>query len=220
MFKKCIGITQKVIKHPRYEEVLDCLDQRWSDLLLHLDLQPLPLPNIEPRFVKTQLSNLSLDGLILSGGNSITAKTLQGNNQDDLLSDFFPKRDSYEHQLLRYAIKAKIPVLGVCRGMQLINLFYGGDIVKIKGHASSDRHSIIHRDHKLAFNLPEIVNSYHNYGIPPDMLATPLEALACDKDDRIEAFTHKEEKVTAIMWHPERETPFIQSDLDLLKRIF
>ncbi len=216
MFKKRVGITQKIMKHPHYNEVLDCLDTRWIDLLVDLNFQPIPLPNIDPRYVDAQLSSLALNGIILSGGNTISSIETPDDNSNGLSF----KRDEYEHRLLEYATKTDIPLFGVCRGMQMINLFYGGNVKRISGHAGNGDHRIIPIDADSSDELPKTVNSYHNFGIPHKELARPLQALACDEDGCVEVFRHKAHRVSAIMWHPERETPFKQKDINLLKKMF
>ena len=216
MFEKRIGITQKVVKHPHYDEILDGLDKRWADLLLCLNFQPIPLPNIDPKYVDAQLASLALDGLILSGGNTIASMITPNGDSVGLSIG----RDRYEYRLLSYATKAEIPLFGVCRGMQIINLFYGGSLKEIKGHAGNGDHKIVPVDADSADELPETVNSYHNFGIPRENLAGPLEALACDEDRWIEAFRHRSQRVNAIMWHPERETPFKPKDMNYLKKMF
>ena len=214
MFKQRIGITQRSMPHPRYDESLQCLDARWSQLLLALEFLPIPLPTLPAQFVPAQLEQLQLDGLILSGGNDIAAIAADSPSAS-------PARDGYEFALLEAAIANDIPVMGVCRGLQLINVFFGGQLVRVSGHAGT-RHRLRPSGHAkagLSFACPaEEVNSYHDYAIPPDGLGEGLIPLAYDSEGSIEAHTHQTARVLGIMWHPERETP--PTDTNLLARYF
>ncbi|MCP4298748.1 MAG: peptidase C26 [Proteobacteria bacterium] len=207
---KRVGITQRVEIVQSYSERRDCLDQKWAELVLMLDLIPIPLPNIAPAQIPDLLDALKLDALLLSGGNSISYL-------DQEACDSAPERDDFEDYLIKYAIKQDLPIIGVCRGMQMINYSLGGSLVAIDGHIAV-KHEISILNKKS--ELPDHVNSYHNWGIPKTGLAGGLRPLATDGDGNIEAFEHEEKNILGIMWHPERETPFSNLDLKLMKSRF
>ena len=204
---KRLGITQRVEKIKDYAEQRDCLDQRWASLAQQLGYLPLPLPTIAPNQVVMLLDNLKLDGVLLTGGNSIASL----NPSDE---DSSPERDAFELALLSKSFDRKIPVVGICRGMQLINLKLGGRLSPVKGHVAK-RHLIISQDD---MPIPEMVNSYHNWGISNEELAIDLTPLAFDAAGNIEAFESSVKNLLGIMWHPEREQPFNSLDLELIKR--
>lgn len=129
---KRLGITQRVEKINDYAEQRDCLDQRWASMALQLGYLPLPLPSIAIDQVPMLLDNLKLDGVLLSGGNSIASL----NPADE---DSSPERDAFELALLSESFDRKIPVVGICRGMQLINVKLGGRLSPINGHVA-ERH--------------------------------------------------------------------------------
>jgi len=205
---KRVGITQRVEDIQDYNESRDCLDQRWSELFLELDCIIIPLPNIKPEYISELLDILKLDLIVFSGGNSISVL-------DTTANDISPKRDSFEKALFKEAIERKLKIFGVCRGMQMINLEMGGSLSKIKDHIAV-KHSLIILTNKYTFT--DIVNSYHGWGITKNNLSKELLALAEDKNGNIEAFENIDKNILAIMWHPEREIPFQQNDLDLIKR--
>jgi len=69
---------------------------------------------------------LNLDGLIVGGGDDISAKLYKGKPEIDVRID--PERDLLEQQALEIAIKRDIPILGICRGSQMLNVFLGGNL--------------------------------------------------------------------------------------------
>ncbi|MCB1679473.1 MAG: type 1 glutamine amidotransferase [Halioglobus sp.] len=203
-----IGITQRVEVVRHYGERRDCLDQRWSEFILRLECIPIPLPNIASGMVPQLIEALQIGAVILSGGNSIASL-------DSQAEDAAPERDAFENALISAAITRKVPVVGVCRGMQLLNLYMGGSLQERPGHVAV-RHTL-HACSPL-YALPSEVNSFHKYGIPQDKLADDLTPLAVDGDGYIEAFYRDDMPVLGIMWHPEREDPFSNCDVQLMKR--
>jgi gamma-glutamyl-gamma-aminobutyrate hydrolase PuuD len=204
---KRFGITQRVEHVESYAERRDCLDQRWSLFVQRLGYLPLPLANIQPEMVPDYVDGLGIDALLLSGGNTIASL-------DPSADDAAPERDAFESALIREVLQRNIPIVAVCRGMQMINICMGGELSPIAGHASV-RHKISSTD--IDYTLPESVNSYHNWSITPTDLATELSPMAVDSDGNIEAFRHVERRILGLMWHPEREQPFNELDLRLIE---
>ena len=157
MFKKRIGITQKVVKHSNYDEIMDCLDTNWAKLLVPLGILPIPIPLISTNLINDFWQNLKLDGLILSGGNTIADYSDNNDKQDSISIE----RDIYEQALIKVAIKTNTPILGVCRGLQVINVFYKGGLKKTKGHAGT-RHDLISENLNSRYKIPSEVNSFHD----------------------------------------------------------
>jgi putative glutamine amidotransferase len=205
---KLIGITQRVEKVANYAERRDCLDQRWSNLAFELGYTPLPLANTPPQQVTALFDSVKLDAVLLSGGNSI-------HTLDSSAKDTAPERDKFETALIDEALKRKIVIIGICRGMQMINSHLGGQLEKINGHVAV-RHALAIADNH--YPLPDTVNSYHQWGIPAKGLAHGLKTIATDVDGYIEAFQHTEKKILGVMWHPEREHPLQSLDIELIKR--
>ena len=132
---KRIGITQRLEREEKFGEIRNSLDIRWQKLLLSLDLIPLPIP------IKTDFSlyaNLDLDGIILTGGNDLSS---QSNN---FLSEL---RDKHEIECIQFAIKNSIPLLGVCRGMQLIAEYFCSSFKKVDNHVAKRHHLVSVNDH-------------------------------------------------------------------------
>jgi N5-(cytidine 5'-diphosphoramidyl)-L-glutamine hydrolase len=206
---KKIGLTQRIVKEKKHGEIRDCLDFRWYELLHSIDLVPISVPS---KFIISSYDILKLDGIILTGGNDLASQA------DNPLSRL---RDKHEKSLIKYSINNSIPILGVCRGMQLIGEYFGSTLKKVEGHIAT-RHKIasVNHDKYIEYiNKKEYVNSYHAYSI--DAIGDDLNVVGiCPEDDVIEAIVHKEHKIFGQMWHPERESPFEPNDCDFIYSFF
>lgn len=204
---KKIGITQRVENISSYNERRDCLDQRFTGLLQSLGFMVIPLPNTADTGSLTKYIQL-LDAVLFSGGNSLSYLDPQQPNAA-------PERDQTELILMELAIKHELPVVGVCRGMQMINHYFAGDLQKVSGHVAT-YHDLVSLT--TDFALPTRVNSYHDWAIPNNGSAAELVPIAVDNDNNVEAFQHKTKPILGIMWHPEREQTPSPLDIQLLKR--
>ena len=207
---KRIGVTQRVEYLADRGERRDCLDQRWAGLLHSLDLDAVPVPNGLDDVV-AWAQRQGLDGLLLSGGNDLAH--LPGARATA------PERDATEIALLEWAAEQGLPVLGVCRGLQLINHHFGGRQSPVDGHVAR-YHTLRSCGDEVRYDEFGEVNSYHDWALRPEELAAPLTALACAGDGTVEAFRHDALGWLAIMWHPEREAPFRDPDRDLIRAVF
>lgn len=192
---KLIGLTQRVVFCPDYKESRDALDQRWIKLLHELGYTPYPIPNNTQ--VIPEIITLPLQGIIFTGGNIISKDALE--------------RDLVETALLNHCIKNKVPVLGVCGGMQLILTHFGSKIQTVTDHVNT-KHLIEFQGKKIS------VNSYHHYGALE--VEKPLEVVSLCQDGVVEAVRHQWLPIEAIMWHPEREEPFNPVNKELISRLF
>lgn len=194
MARARIGISLRVVNAQNYDEKRDALSQDWPIFLEKINLNPIFIPN-SLSDIKSYLIDMHIDGLILSGG--------------DNLGDY-PERDKTEKELLDYAVQNKIPVLGVCRGMQIINDYFGGSIEQ----SQNSQH--IRKNHPVEitnvnflsfFNSDSIlVNSFHYNLIRRNTLGKNLKPFAIMKsDDTIEGFSHVNLPIFGVMWHPERD---------------
>ena len=206
---KILAISQRVENVSNYDEKRDCLDQRWAYLVRKLGFLPYPLSNlISPEEI---VESINISAIILTGGNSIY-------RFDKDAQDSSRERDLFEERLVRIAIEKRIPVVGICRGMQIINTFFNGSISKIENHVGT-RHKL-NFTNKYLKERSRDVNSYHKWCIEEPGLGESLFPLALAEDGTIESFYHKELPIFGIMWHPEREVPFNQNDLNLIKGFF
>ena len=192
-----VCITQRTVRAG--EGLLrDCLDQDWSVFLERCGLLPAPVPTLLPDPARF-LDRLAPDGLILSGGNDLG---ITGG------PDASPERDALEGALLSACAARGLPVLGVCRGMQMMNVHLGGGLRPVPGHAGT-RHPVHLAPETDMPGHPDVrtANSYHKYGLMPADLAPGLVPLMTAPDGTVEAFRHDRLPFWGVMWHPERGQP-------------
>lgn len=179
------------------------------------------LPNViplgDPKDAKAYISHI--DGLLLAGGQDVSP-LLYGEEPIPALGTTSPLRDTFEIALIKEAVKQQKPILGVCRGLQLLNVAYGGTLYQDLATSYSDltvqhiqhtqydngAHTItLDPDSRLAkvFGPAYVANSYHHQAIKE--LAEPFEAVAWSKDKLIEGFEAKDPSanIVAVQWHPE-----------------
>ena len=185
-----------------------------SLLALKQDLGVMMIPYCNKQNAKELLKRS--DGLILSGGFDISP-CIYGEKPKKLLGKTCKKRDIFELDLLECALEIGLNVFGICRGMQLINVFFGGHlyqdlsymkteqnhIQKEKPSKASHRVKIIENSFLSAFLPKNIwVNSFHHQAI--SSLGENLKICAKNKKI-IEGIELKESKnlVFGVQWHPE-----------------
>jgi putative glutamine amidotransferase len=196
---KAVGVTQRVEIVSGYGERRDCLDQAWAKFLISCDLLPVPLPNDAKAAVALcEISGIA--GLVLTGGNDLVA-----------LGGDAPERDETENALLDFAERHSLPVLGVCRGMQVIQERAGTSLRRVEGHVAPRQ--VIRVNGESAE-----VNSYHHFGAVESQ--PPLDVWAIAEDGVVKAIRHSAKQITGIMWHPERCSPFHAADLELFRQVF
>ena len=202
MKKKKILLTQRLDCVGKFHEKRDNLDIRFIKFVLDLKMDVTIIPN-NLRYLKSFLSKKNIiDGIILTPGG------------DPKIKD---ERAFVEEKLIKYAILKNIPLIGICRGAQKINLFFGGKMKKVKNHVRK-KHKILGKITRNKNNI--LVNSYHDYGITRSTLSNKFDILAYTQDGIIESFIHKKKKIFGIMWHPERYKNIKYFDLNIFKNFF
>ncbi len=203
-------VTQRVDRVDATGEMRDALDQQLTRWLSAAGTIPVPVPNSlvaldggaheDQPALSAWIERVRPQAIVLSGGNNIGE---------------CPERDTTERSLLTWAAAHRVPLLGICRGLQMIAVWSGGRLTRVANHVRV-RHRLIAVSGAEAW--PSEVNSFHNWGLaecPP-----AFEVAARVEDDGIEAILHPELPWEGWMWHPERETPFSPQDMHRLEVLF
>jgi N5-(cytidine 5'-diphosphoramidyl)-L-glutamine hydrolase len=196
---KAVAVTQRVSVVSAYGERRDCLDQAWTKFLAACGLLPVLLPNVTEAALGL-CEGAGIAGLVLTGGNDLA-----------VLGGDAPERDAVENALLDWAERRGLPVLGVCRGMQVIQQRFAIPLRPVEGHVA--QHQVIRIDGE-----PREVNSFHCFAAFDSR--PPLDVWAVAADGVVKAIRHSAQPITGIMWHPERCTPFSPADVALFRQVF
>lgn len=187
-------MTQRVELIASIGERRDALSQEWALLAGSCGFLPLPLPNHLPT-VCGLMADLAPDGVILTGGNDLAA---YGGDA--------PERDEVERYLIAQALERRIPLLGVCRGTQMLLDYFGTPLQRVEGHVR-----VVH-----PLSNGDRVNSFHSWGALE--CRPPLEVLNRSGDGVVEAVRHRDcPWIYGVMHHPERYHPLREQDIEFIK---
>jgi len=191
---KLVAVSQRVNEIPERGEIRDALDERMVAFLLAVGVLPLPVPNGLGPQLAAWLAAVHPHAIVLSGGNDIGS---------------FPNRDRTEGVLLTYAQSYRLPLLAICRGMQMLGHWAGVSLQPVAGHVGTR--------HRVHGTFSGEVNSFHRFALsacPPG-----FEVVARSEDGAIEAIRHLSLPWQGWMWHPEREREFTPRDLEQARRL-
>ncbi|MDU6115257.1 MAG: gamma-glutamyl-gamma-aminobutyrate hydrolase family protein [Paeniclostridium sordellii] len=231
--KAVIGISGSLIideggMFPGYERAY--VNNDYVQSVARCNAVPYIVPMVyDDEIIKEQVENI--DALILSGGHDINPLNW-GEEPHQKLGGILPKRDTYDFKLLKFALEMKKPILGICRGEQVINVFGGGslyqDLSLIEGcyvkHnqqylSNVATHTAIVKEGTKLYEIlgeKEIhVNSFHH--LAANEIADGYIVSAVSKDGVIEAIEKEgDEFVIGVQWHPEMMT----KDNPMMQKLF
>lgn len=174
-------------------------------------------PAHSPRSVQLLLRRCS--GLVLTGGEDVDPSRY-GEDAVPELGMVNPARDAMEIAALGLALERRLPVLGICRGMQLMNVFFGGTLYQdldtqrpgelahrqVEPWGARTHQVKVEADSQLAAIVGTeelLINSFHHQGVKD--LAPTLRAVAFTTDGLVEAVELKAHPwIVGVQWHPER----------------
>ena len=178
---------------------------------LGAELEFLPDPGSRPPAFAVSCDRL-FDGLVLPGGGDIAPSLFHRENKGSRNID--KALDCLQLSLLEAFVRAGKPVLGICKGMQLINVGFGGTILQDLKPGSQDIHAWTGRDRihitKAArgtfpfqlYGSRPIVNSAHHQAV--ETTGSGLLVAQYSQDFVVEALYHEKLPVLGVQWHPER----------------
>lgn len=158
------------------------------------------------------------DGLLLVGGGDLCPESYGQRREAGWLYDTSAERDVFEQALLTASFDARLPVLGICRGCQLANVWAGGSLHQNLGEDTThwdvdrpnrDGHAVDVRDGSLLSSLVRggrvDANSLHHQAI--DRIGEGLVVVGRAEDGVVEALEHQRHAdFLAVQWHPEMVT--------------
>lgn len=194
-----IFVTQRVGLDEKSQERRDMLDQNWTKFLNLCGITPILVPN-NLESLDGLFKTVTPVGVLLTGGNSLVK---YGGDS--------PERDEMESRLIRHCIAHEVPMLGVCRGMQVIQDYFGVELKKISGHVRAHFEIEFKGERRN-------VNSFHEFGTTRSV--PELKVLSTSSDGIVKAIEHSKFKILGMMWHPERVADFSQLDLSTFKDFF
>lgn len=212
-----IGISSSVISRPEPLRPVYGISQAYSAAVERAGGIPVIIP---PQTDPEAASTLSarLDGILFTGGGDLEPATY-GEERMSVCGAAEPGRDALELALAKVALERGQPVFGICRGMQLLNLTYGGSLI---GHLPDVVGHDEHRRRVGMFDLHPVeidpgtmlgrlvgerldVHSSHHQGIGE--LGAGLVVSARARDGTVEAFEDPDRGfVVGVLWHPEESS--------------
>ncbi len=198
-------------------------DLNYSESIEHAGGIPLILPFTSHRDQMLRYAD-HVDGLVLIGGVDIDS-IRYGQELEPTEQKPVPERDDFEFTFLEMFLEREKPVLGICRGFQVLNVFFGGTLVQdIPSHLGPVHHmqtpgsvSVAHQVrleedsliHKILKSTLIDVNSFHHQTI--GKLGNQLKAVGWSEEGLIEVFEHETHPyLLTVQWHPERMRSFPQ----------
>ncbi|MCK5282795.1 MAG: gamma-glutamyl-gamma-aminobutyrate hydrolase family protein [Nanoarchaeota archaeon] len=205
-----VAISQRNDKN-KHGDYVDNLENNYVNYLEKCGIKLIVIPNCV-KDLGLYFDELPIEGLILTGGNMVNPALYEGKVPSN--SDFSEIRDSTEKKMIEIAIEKKLPVLGICRGMQFINVFFGGKLVSIKdevkdfiGHVAVTHNVNVMGDKANFLGKSFETNSYHNYGFIEGGIGENMVVFAKTSDSVVEGIYHQSLPIVGIEWHPERRSP-------------
>ena len=200
-----VAVSQLVEDLPDRGERRDALDQAMTCFLLAAGFLAFPVPNClvtrrgeipaDTTALRQWLAALAPRAIVLSGGDDF------GIRED---------RDATEMALLDHASERELPMLGLCRGMQVMGRWAGVSTKLAPGH--------VRVRHEIRGAISGRVNSFHRSAL--SACPSGFEVTAVSDDGEIEAIRHRAMSWEGWMWHPEREAPFDSRDVGRIRALF
>lgn len=154
-----------------------------------------------------------VDGVIVPGGGDVNPKLYHQENTAS--ADIDDVLDELELKVIDDVVKCQKPLLGICRGHQIINIYFGGDLIQNVENCDIHKRDNNNQDRVHMSNVEKesfLYDIYHEERISTNSahhqaiskLGTGLKAVQFSDDGLIEAYYHEELPIYCLQWHPER----------------
>jgi putative glutamine amidotransferase len=210
--KPRIGVTSSPSLHE--DRFLEALDRAYVTAVIRAGGLPFVLPVLEPEEVPAVLA--CLDGLFFTGGGDVDPARY-ADTASPHVQGLDPERDAYEIALARAAVSKGLPIFGICRGAQVLNVALGGTLVQHLPDVSEQRHCAKEQWAEAVHTVtvrPESrlravvgvdvlgVNSLHHQAVAS--VGGGLQPVAWAEDGTIEAVESLGlSRILGVQWHPE-----------------
>ncbi|MBM4398996.1 MAG: gamma-glutamyl-gamma-aminobutyrate hydrolase family protein [Candidatus Cloacimonetes bacterium] len=219
MNKPVIGLSMNYMQLGQYHQFH--IRDKYIDAVYEHGGLPLPMPCLTDKDA-LQMYVEMIDGLIIIGGNDYPPQMYNEpvHPKADIMHE---RRSTSDPILVELILQTNKPVLGICAGMQLLNICTGGKLIQhldeYDTHFGEKYHEITITESRWLSQIVSgrtiTVNSNHHQGIDPNHVGKGFKVVATTADGIIEAMELEgEQMVLAIQWHPERMT-----DLEHRKRL-
>lgn len=208
------------------------MNNGYIDAVLKSGGNPVILPFVDDEAILWE-SIQNLDGLIITGGRDVDPYTYR---EEPLLGlgNFCPERDLHDLRAIRKAVDFGLPIFGICRGMHILNVAFGGSLFQDIPTTTDSRLKHRHQTRgdigvhtvrfvtgsrmERIFGSETRTNSYHHAAIK--VLASGFEATGFASDGIIEAIESRDHNlVYGVQWHPEMMFVSTSSQLDLFRLV-
>lgn len=211
-----IAITSSYLKNSEHDYVF--LNHSYLDAIRHFGGVPVILP-VEGSPEEWALVLDLCDGVLFSGGNDLDPALYGEATLNDTVVPA-PERDGGELEICRMAMERKLPTLGICRGIQLLNVYFGGTLYQDipsqletpekhrmeKPYHRASHDCVLEQDsplHRLLGREVISVNSHHHQSVKD--LAPGFTVMGRCSDGVVEAICRPGEPfLWAVQWHPEK----------------
>ena len=215
IFKQLIGLTCSCENDMQHKET------NYTEAVKNAGAIPILIPVFTSSEKDLEQLLERIDGVILTGGQDIHP-IHYGEEPKQGLGQVFPQRDEMEIALTIECTRQDTPVLGICRGMQIINVSFGGDLYQDIYRQIAGKELLLHNqniegeygNHSIDIDSESFlydiykqkigwVNSFHHQAIRN--LSSALQPIAWSKDGIVEALIHKNyTNIFGVQWHPEK----------------
>jgi len=214
--KPIIGITTD------YKDKYYGIEKTYSEAIARHGGLPLLIPSLKNNKRALKELTKNINGLLIPGSRDMDPKHYN-QKPHKKLNPMNKERTASEYIIVEESLKSGIPVMGICGGMQFINVFFGGtlyqDIESLLPEALNHEKGAIHSVEilsgthlKKTIKKPQVkVSSYHHQAIKK--IGKGLYISAKSKDNIVEGIESQDGTVLAVQWHPELENNQVSSNL-------